>query len=134
MNPEGKIMKIFAPMTENDTSAKVSPRFARAKYFGIIDTETNDINIVDNDLANEAHGAGSRVINWCIKKGATAIIADQLGPNAQEVLDASPVKAYMSGGLGLDQIAVAYLNNELKEYNPDPNVPKGRRGGRGRQR
>ncbi len=125
-------MKIVAPLDTNSKTASISSRFARASYFAIIDTETGDINIVNNPFVTAPHGAGTQATNWAIQQGATAIIADQLGPYAQQAINSNPnLKAFMSGGLTVDKIADAYKNGELTDYNGTLSTPMGVGYGRG---
>ena len=132
------IMIILAPMSEKITTAKLSARFARAEYFAFIDTETKEIEFVDNPHKDSQHGAASKVLSWATKKGVSVMISDQLGHTAVQVVDSNPnLTAYLSSDLTLDKIADAIINKELPVY-PEGEVRSqgshgsGRGSGRGR--
>ena len=127
-------MKIIAPMSKDDKTALTSKRFARAEFFATVDTETNEISIIPNPFGTEAHGVGTRVVNWCAEQGEV-VIADQLGPNALQVVEATPnLKAYFSGGLTIDKIAAAYKEGKLNEYSGGPSSGGSHGKGSGRRR
>jgi len=89
-------MKIAISATGKDLYSVIDPRFGRASYFIIVDTETgNIVNVIDNLAAQDAGAlvAGS---------GAQTVLTGQVGPNAFGVLQAGGIKVIsnVSGTVG----------------------------------
>ncbi|MHA1912706.1 MAG: NifB/NifX family molybdenum-iron cluster-binding protein [Candidatus Kariarchaeaceae archaeon] len=109
-------MKAIVALTENKKTGTLSGRFGRAPYHALVDLETGEIEIFNNEFANEPHGVGTRVANWCIRNGAKVAIADTLGPKVADVLAAAGFELYSSGGLQVEDVVEAYKNKTLPAY------------------
>ena len=78
------------------TSA-VDPRFGRAKFFIVVDTETNDSAAHDNaQNLNAAQGAGIQAAETVARLGAEAIITGNVGPKAFRALNAAGIKVLLT--------------------------------------
>ena len=97
-------MKIAISATGKDLDSAIDPRFGRAGYFIIVDTESGDIvNVIDNLAAqNAAQGAGINAATLVAGSGAQIVLTGQIGPKAFEVLQASGIKmiSNVSGTVG----------------------------------
>ncbi len=51
-------MKIGIPGDESDITSEVCISFGRTPYFIVFDTETNNIDVIDNSEAASSGGAG----------------------------------------------------------------------------
>ena len=70
----------------------VDPRFGRAKYFLVVDTETDEVRAVDNGAnLNATQGAGIQSGRRVIELGAEAVITGHVGPKAFATLQAGRV-------------------------------------------
>ena len=73
----------------------VDPRFGRAAWFLIIETETNELlEAIDNTAGKEAaHGAGISAAAQVADIGVEALLTGRVGPKALPVLEKGGVKA-----------------------------------------
>jgi predicted Fe-Mo cluster-binding NifX family protein len=113
-------MKIAVTSTGENLESKVDPRFGRAAFFLIGDTETMDFVAIENENATGgAAGIGSakRVID----EGAEAVLTGHCGPNAQRALDAAGVKLY-TNVTGTIAEAVEHFKNGSLTSADGPNV------------
>ncbi|MBW1718854.1 MAG: NifB/NifX family molybdenum-iron cluster-binding protein [Deltaproteobacteria bacterium] len=97
-------MKIAISATGKDLDSSIDPRFGRASYFVIVDTESgNIVNVIDNLAAQgAAQGAGINAGTLVAGSGAQAVLTGQVGPKAFEVLQASGIRiiSNVSGKVG----------------------------------
>lgn len=80
------------PGMEND----MDPRFGRAPYFVIIDSETGEWTAEPNEAAGASGGAGRSAAALVAGKGATAVVSANFGPNALQSLQAADVTPYQA--------------------------------------
>ena len=97
-------MKIAISATGKDLYSAIDPRFGRASYFVIVDTETgNIVNVIDNLAAQDAaQGAGINAGALVAGSGAQTVLTGQVGPKAFGVLQAGGIRVIsnMSGKVG----------------------------------
>lgn len=100
-------MKIAITATGNTLDSMVDPRFGRASWFLIVDTDTRQlIEAIDNTAGKEAaHGAGISAAAQVADKGVEALLTGRVGPKALPVLEKAGVKTVndVSGSI-LDSI------------------------------
>jgi len=73
----------------------VAPRFGRAKYFFVVNTDTGAARPVDNKVnLNAIQGAGIQSGRKVIELGAQAVITGYMGPKAFATLQAGGVSVY----------------------------------------
>ena len=87
-------MKIAVTSTGKTLDSQVDPRFGRAAYFVIVDTETMDFEVIENDNVSAGGGAGTSSAKVIADTGADAVLTGNCGPNAQRTLSAADVKLY----------------------------------------
>ena len=87
-------MKIAITSTGKMLDSEVDQRFGRAAYFIIVETETMDFKVIDNESVTAAGGAGINSAKAVIDAGAQAVLTGNCGPNATRTLSASGVKLY----------------------------------------
>ena len=87
-------MKIVITSTGKTLDSQVDPRFGRSAYFVIIDTETMDFSVIENESAAAAGGAGISSGKIVIDAGAQAILTGNCGPNAERTLSAAGIELY----------------------------------------
>ncbi|KHC91431.1 dinitrogenase iron-molybdenum cofactor biosynthesis protein [Thermotoga sp. Mc24] len=83
--------KVAIPSVGKDLSSMVSDRFAKAEYFIIYDTESGNMEVVGNTIA-DTHGTGPDVVQSLVSKGVEYLIAPNVGRNAFETLKAAGVR------------------------------------------
>jgi predicted Fe-Mo cluster-binding NifX family protein len=86
-------MKVAVTATGKDLDAQVDPRFGRAAYILVVDTQTQDVEIIDNQTNKNAFkGAGIQAAAAICDKGADVLLTGFCGTNAFKALDAASVK------------------------------------------
>ena len=85
-------MKIAVSSKGQDLDAQVDPRFGRAAYLIIVDTETFEFEALDNTTnVNAFKGAGIQAATRISEKGADVLVTGFCGPNAFKVLNAANI-------------------------------------------
>ncbi len=85
-------MKIAVTAKGIDLDSQVDPRFGRAAYILIVDTENFECEVLDNkDNVNAFKGAGIQAASMISDKGAEALLTGFCGPNAFETLQAAKI-------------------------------------------
>jgi predicted Fe-Mo cluster-binding NifX family protein len=108
-------MKVAITALGPDLQAKIDPRFGRAQYFIIIDTETMEYKTISNDDMNAAHGAGIQSGQLMSSEGVSELITGQVGPNAYQTLTSTGIKIFQSGSTTVEQAVDAYKKGQLKQ-------------------
>lgn len=86
-------MKIAVTSTGQNLDAPVDPRFGRAAYILIVDTETLDVEVLDNaENVNAFKGAGIQAATMISDKRAEVLLTGYCGPNAFKALDAARIR------------------------------------------
>ncbi len=130
-------MKICITAAGNTFDSSVDPRFGRAAYLIIVDSENMTFEAVANTAAGNTSGAGIQAAQTIVNKGAKVLITGNVGPNAFQALSAAGIKI-MTGAFGtVREVVEKYKRGELGETSA-PTVGghfgMGRSGGRGRGR
>ena len=78
-----------------ELNSPVDPRFGRAKFFVVADTETGEFTAADNTQnLNAAQGAGIQAGRNVVEIGVKAVITGHVGPKAYTTLQAGGVAVY----------------------------------------
>ena len=86
-------MKIAVTSKGPDLNDPVDPRFGRAAYILVVDSETFDFDVLDNKKnVNALKGAGIQAAGMVSDKGAKVLLTGFCGPNAFKVLNAARIK------------------------------------------
>jgi len=92
-------MLVCVTTTGEDLDSKVDPRFARAAYFIIYDTDTDKYEVIGNEQTmNVPQGAGVQASSTIVDSEAKVVLTGNCGPNAFRVLQSSEIEVYV--GLG----------------------------------
>jgi len=88
-------MKIAVTSQGTELSSPVDPRFGRAQYFPIFDTETDAVSVCDNNQnLNAPQGAGIQAARTVVEQGAQAVLTGNVGPKAFATLQAAGVEVF----------------------------------------
>ncbi|MFW6381174.1 MAG: NifB/NifX family molybdenum-iron cluster-binding protein [Bacillota bacterium] len=100
-------MKIAITVSNNKgLDSEIDSRFGRARYFALIDPETEEIEIEKNSAASAASGAGVAAAQQVVDLGADAVISGNFGPKAFSSLRAGGLELYtLNDGTVKDAIA-----------------------------
>jgi predicted Fe-Mo cluster-binding NifX family protein len=86
-------MKLAVTAQGGSMQSELDPRFGRARWFLIIDTDTGEYEVLDNsDGANAASGAGVASGQRIVDSGAQAVITGHCGPNAERILNQAGIR------------------------------------------
>ncbi|MBW1767197.1 MAG: NifB/NifX family molybdenum-iron cluster-binding protein [Deltaproteobacteria bacterium] len=86
-------MKIAVTSKGTDLDSQVDPRFGRAAYILIVDTENLEFEVLDNkDNVNAFKGAGIQAASMVSDKGAEVLLTGFCGPNAFKTFEAAKIK------------------------------------------
>ena len=76
-------------------SSEIAPRFSRASYFVVVDTDTTELSARDNsENLRAAHGAGAQAAQSILTFGVEGLITGDIAPDAATALKAGNVKIY----------------------------------------
>ncbi|MCP3888913.1 MAG: dinitrogenase iron-molybdenum cofactor biosynthesis protein [Desulfobulbaceae bacterium] len=132
-------MRLCITSTGKDIEANIDPRFGRAAWLLIIDTDTNAVEVVANNAASQAQGgAGVSAAQIVIDKNVDTLLTGRLGPNALKVFQTSGIKLIegVSAEDTVSQVLARFKNGEYNEPPaPSQAAPRAQSGGgRGRGR
>lgn len=115
-------MRVAVTSQGNTLSSETDPRFGRASYFVVVDTDTGAHEVVDNSKnLNAAQGAGVQAAETVAKLAVDAVATGHCGPNAFRVLTEAGIKVYV-GVEGTVESAVNKLKAGLYRAATVPDV------------
>jgi predicted Fe-Mo cluster-binding NifX family protein len=89
-------MKVAVTSQGRELSSPVDPRFGRAKYFLVVDTESDGFKAIDNAQNLKApQGAGIQAGKRVVDLNVDAVITGHVGPKAFATLLAGGVMVYL---------------------------------------
>ena len=112
-------MKIAISATSPNLNDPIDLHFGRAKFFLIVNTDTNE-TIAHNNAAsvNAAQGAGIQSAETIAKLGAQVVLTGSVGPKAFRALQAAEIQVALLEEVCPAADALArYQNNELPVLN-----------------
>ena len=108
-------MKVAVTAQTNELCARVDPRFGRAPWFVIIDTETRETELCDNREGVAAvDGAGIRAVQSIADHGVNAVATGNVGPNAFRALQAAHIDVYLVYVGTVEQIVERFEAGKLR--------------------
>lgn len=109
-------MKIAITAIDKGLSVKVDLRFGRARYFAIYDTETKQIEWVNNCInLNSTQGAGIQTAQNMIEHDISAVITGNLGPKAFRVLCAGDITSFECEDSSVEEAIRLFEENKLNQ-------------------
>ena len=107
-------MKIAVTSTGMDLDSQVDPRFGRAAYILIVDSETFDFEVFDNkENVNALKGAGIQAAKTIGEMQAEVLLTGFCGPNAFKVLKAAAIGVASNAEGSVKDAVKAYLEGQL---------------------
>ena len=107
-------MKIAVSSQGKEMTSTVDPRFGRAKYFIVVDTETGDFEAQDNTQNyNAVQGAGIQTAKNVLDFGAKAVVSGNVGPNAYSTLQAAGIEIYIGASGTVQDMVDAFKSGKL---------------------
>ena len=115
-----------------DLDAPASLVFGRCPAYVLVDTETMRWKAIENPAIDTLRGAGFQAAEFVVERGAQAVVAGSVGPNAFGVLQASGVPVYLSAGGTVREAIKAYKIGRLQRMeNANVSTHRGTSGGIG---
>ncbi len=115
-------MKIAITSKGEDLNAEVDPRFGRARYLVVYDTDGGDFSTIDNSEGmNAAQGAGIQAGQSVANAGVSALITGNCGPKAFSVLKSAGVDVYIGADGTVKDAVEAFKAGRLSAAE-SPNV------------
>jgi len=109
-------MKVAVTSQGKELSSEIDPRFGRAKWLIVVDTEEGDFKAYDNVLnLNAVQGAGIQTGQNIANLGVEAVITGNIGPNAFKTLDAVNVKVFLASSQTVQDAIDLFKAGKLKE-------------------
>lgn len=103
-------------------SDEVDPRFGRAPYILIVDTETMNYESFDNsENVNAFKGAGIQAATMIADKGAQILLTGYCGPNAFKTVQAAGMKVVSDVTGTIEQAIKNFLAGDVS-YSENPNT------------
>jgi len=100
------MVKVAISAQGKDMKSLADPRFGRAKYFIVVDSETGEFTAHDNSQnLNAPQGAGIQAATNVNDFGADAVISGNMGPKAFAALQTAGIEIY-TGASGTVQDAL----------------------------
>ena len=88
-------MKIAITAQQNNMDSPIDPRFGRACWFIVYDTETDEFTASSNEQnLNAAQGAGIQAAQNVARLGVGAVITGHVGPKAFTTLQAAKINIF----------------------------------------
>lgn len=115
-------MKVAVTAKGTELTDEVEPRFGRAPYILIIETETMDYEILDNSVnVNAFKGAGIQAATMIADRGAELLLTGYCGPNAFKTVQAAGIKVVNDVAGTVEQAIQTLLSGKV-EYSDGANV------------
>jgi predicted Fe-Mo cluster-binding NifX family protein len=115
-------MKIAVSSKGKDLDAVVDPRFGRAAFILVVDTESLDFECLDNETNKKAFkGAGIQAAASICDAGARVLLTGFCGPNAFKALDAADIRV-ANDVTGTIREAVLGFKAEKYEFASEANI------------
>lgn len=109
-------MKIVFTATSPDINTTIDPRFGRAAYLLVVDTNTDQWEAHENPGVNAPGGAGIKAAQFVAKLNVQAALSGDFGPNAFDALQAAQIAMYVYGDCQTIPEALArFKANQLQQ-------------------
>jgi predicted Fe-Mo cluster-binding NifX family protein len=109
-------MKVAVTSQFEGLSSEIDPRFGRAKWLIVVDTETGKSEAHDNAVnLNVTQGAGIQTGQNIANLGVAAVITGNIGPNAFRTLSAAKVTVFLAEKQTVQQAIDSFKAGKLKE-------------------
>lgn len=128
-------MKILITASSEDLNGQVDPRFGRAPYYVIFDSENPDaVQIVPNPNAASPSGAGIAAAQYVASQGVSIVVSGAFGPNASSVLASAGIQMVSApSGVSVKEAFEMAIQGKLTQntQNTAPQAPYPPTGGFG---
>jgi predicted Fe-Mo cluster-binding NifX family protein len=117
-------MKVCLTLQNNSLQASLDPRFGRAAWYMVYNTETGDSEFFSNPNRNGTGGIGVQSGQLMSQKGVEAVITGRVGPNAFEALHAAGIRIYTGVSGSARDILEKFDSGKLRPVTGPTNGPQ----------
>lgn len=109
-------MKVAVTSIGQDLESKVDARFGRANWFIVIDTETNQHQVINNEHnLNASQGAGIQTAENISRHNVEAVITGNCGPKAFRTLSAAGIRVYCAVDGTVAEVLEKFNSGKLRQ-------------------
>ena len=114
-------MKIAVTTRGTDLDSEVDPRFGRCANFLVVDTESMDVELLENANAGVGGGAGIQAAQLMAERDVDVVLTGNCGPNAFRTLQAAGIEVIV-GVSGTVQDAIEQYKSGALSPTAGPSV------------
>ena len=110
-------MRVAVSSTDKNIEDNVSDVFGRCPYFIIAeikDQKIEKIEVIKNESADQAGGAGISTSQLLAEKNVSVVITGNVGPRAFDVLKQFNIEIYSGEGV-IKDVLQKFINGKLKK-------------------
>ncbi len=107
-------MKICITSQSGSLDAEIDPRFGRAAYFLVLDTDNLEYESIQNPHIQAGGGAGIQAAQLVANKQVKAVITGNVGPNSFQVLKEAGINVITGVSGSVKKAVERYNNGEFK--------------------
>lgn len=108
-------MKLAVTSKGTTLDSEVDPRFGRAAYLLIVDSESLEFEVIDNSENVDAFkGAGIQAATTISKAGAEVLLTGFCGPNAFKTVSAAGVKVANDVSGSIKEAVAAFKDGQFE--------------------
>ena len=108
-------MKIIITANSDKIDQPFNPRFGRAEYFILVDSDTREWEAFSNPAADARGGAGPQAVQFIDRKKPEVVISGRYGPSAFTALEAAGIKAYLASSGTVSEVLQQFLDGQLEQ-------------------
>ena len=102
-------MKIAVSASGGSLDAQVEPRFGRAPYYVVVDSEDMKFELVFNPNTLDEQGVGPRTAELIANTGTQVVLTGRVGPNAARALEAAGIRVEQSVSGSVREAVTSFL-------------------------
>jgi predicted Fe-Mo cluster-binding NifX family protein len=108
-------MKVAVTSQGPELSSQVDPRFGRARYFVVVDTDSSEFTAHDNAKNMDAvQGAGIQAARTVVELGVAAVVTGHVGPKAFGALHTGGIRVYPNASATVKDAVEAFKAGRLQ--------------------
>lgn len=108
-------MRIVVTSNGAGLDAQASPVFGRCPWYVFVDTDTMEVEAVENPALGAASGAGIQAAQFVVEQKAEAVVSGNVGPNAFDIFRSADVPVYLFEDGTVREAVEAYREGRLSE-------------------
>lgn len=111
-------MKVAVTSEGRGLASRVDERFGRVKFLLVVDTESGEFEVHNNEMnLNAVQGAGIQTGQNIANLGVEAVLTGNVGPNAFKTLSAAGVKIFLVQNQTVQEAIESFKEDKLRETN-----------------